>query len=94
VTNSSSNNESLGLCSTCSRLENCSARESFKGEILQCKEFDDYKLKQSGTREKVNGEKTSIHRPALKGLYMNCDLAGTCILPKLESGVWFCNEYQ
>ncbi len=29
-----------------------------------------------------------------RGLCMNCDLRETCALPRPESGVWFCEEYQ
>ena len=94
MTDSTAVNENLGLCSTCNHNVNCSTRKSFKGKILQCEEFDDYVPQQIRKEEKANEKKTAVQCASAKGLCLNCDLASTCTLPKHESGVWFCNEYQ
>jgi len=94
MTDSTAANENLGLCSTCIHFANCTTRQSFKGKILQCEEFDDYLPKQILTGEKKEEEKTPVQYSPLKGLCMNCDFASSCKLFKPDIGVWFCNEYQ
>jgi hypothetical protein len=94
MTDSTSANENLGLCSTCNHNLNCSTLKSFKGEILQCEEFDDYIPQQIRKKEKTNEKKSPVQYSPLKGLCLNCDFAGSCTLFKPDTGVWFCNEYQ
>ncbi len=87
-------NESTGICSTCIHAEHCSTRKSFKGKILHCEEFDDYIPQTLPDKKKTNKKELPVQYAPVKGLCQNCDQLGTCVLPKPEGGVWFCNEYQ
>jgi hypothetical protein len=33
-------------------------------------------------------------KPVLKGLCINCEHRFTCTLPRPETGVWYCEEYE
>lgn len=94
MTNHIIENEQSGLCSICIYFANCTTRQSFKGKILQCEEFDDYMPQQIVKEEKKGGGESPVQYAPLKGLCMNCDYADSCTIPKPESGIWYCNEYQ
>lgn len=86
--------EQIGLCSTCIHNANCTTRQSFKGKILQCEEFDENILQGNIPVAGSAKERPSVQYATFKGLCMNCDLVSTCTFPKPETGVWNCNEYK
>lgn len=74
-------------------MNDCAYHREFKGAIFQCEEFEDAVVMPQLAQDP--GEYTSaVLYSSLKGLCMNCDLAGICSIPKPETGVWFCNEYK
>lgn len=83
-----------GLCSTCKHVNGCMYRETFKGKILQCEEFD-VELFNDMSNQVVNKKesKATAESNSTIGLCVNCDVRKTCTLQLSEKEVWFCREY-
>jgi len=46
-------------------------------------------------KDKVEDKKKPTpNKKTFKGLCINCDHRFTCTLPRPESGVWYCEEYE
>lgn len=86
--------EELGLCLTCAHHASCTTRQSYKGKIFQCEEFDTREPQRPVSRMETEVMEAPIQYSDYKGLCMNCDLAHSCSLPKASAGVWHCNEYK
>lgn len=86
----------LGLCSTCNHSLACTFRRSVESPVLYCEEFDC-----SSPCTPQISHLTAVSAPdphanstaGLLGLCSNCQVQGTCTLPKDEGGVWHCEEY-
>jgi len=44
--------------------------------------------------EKDKNKLPAPKKQTFKGLCINCDHRFTCTLPRPESGVWYCEEYE
>ncbi len=90
-----------GLCVTCNHVSACAYAASAQQPTLSCELFDNVDglhaaalasaaLVGGSTAHRAEGADA---RP-VRGLCANCDLWGTCALPRPESGVWHCEEYR
>jgi len=92
-----------GLCSCCKSARSCTYGNGFTRPVLQCEEFegilpstiaavDQGDRAQEGLSKKplsIEGELTRF-----QGLCNLCENRATCTFPKLEGGVWHCEEYR
>lgn len=93
--------ELRGLCLTCNEADRCMYLARAESPVWRCEEFDG--SSPVGTnplaimeRESASSVARSVLadlRPKPRGLCCNCDNLPTCCLPKVESGVWHCEEY-
>ncbi len=90
---------SVGLCSTCINSSSCVYRDARDRDAQYCEMFD----AGNGSRPTPSttlittvkpGDREKAGQTKLKGLCVNCENRDTCTLPKAESGVWHCEEYQ
>ncbi len=94
------NVERRGLCSTCRNAATCTFTTGHKKPVVDCEEFD--------AEEAYHVETTGRDRPARTypysakeedldkslGLCGDCENREACVFPKLEGGVWHCEEYS
>lgn len=90
----------IGLCVTCNNGPTCLLRAKRGADALFCELFDDY-AEPNGNGSGVTATLTERGKslsgssePGRKGLCLNCEHRDTCMLPKPESGVWHCEEYE
>jgi len=90
-----------GLCATCNHVQACTYAAGAQRRALFCELFDDFVAAPlagvtSAAGQAVCGDaaKAGARGTPSKGLCANCDLSGTCALPRPESGVWHCEEYR
>jgi len=91
--NNTSTNAIDYLCSTCNHLDHCTYHRDFKGAIFLCEDFDNAVPVLEPVEEHAD-DRAPVLYSSLKGLCMNCGLAGTCHIPKTETGIWFCDDYK
>lgn len=92
-----------GLCPTCNNNSVCVYPRDTGRQVLECEEFSSINaapplntaailLSQStGSRVRIDSKK-EIYKS--NGLCRNCEQKGDCTYPKLEGGVWHCEEYK
>ena len=90
-----------GLCATCNHTHVCAYAAGAQRRALFCELFDDFVAAPlagvtSAAVQAVGGNaaKAGARASPSKGLCANCDLSGTCALPRPEGGVWHCEEYR
>ena len=85
----------IGLCATCNNAESCVYRKRRGTDAVYCEMFDDYVSFSSKDIPSVamTTPKTTVSGE-LKGLCVNCVHRDNCKLPRLEGGVWHCEEYE
>ncbi len=87
-----------GLCINCSEAPNCRYRLSASEPILFCEEYHCSSGDQNESalnRPAVHAAGDESEAPSLvRGLCVNCENKETCMLPKAEGGVWYCEEYE
>ena len=91
------------LCSTCIHAKYCSFPEDPMMPVHQCEEFDDRvevaprpikESKDMETDTAVKAKNNQEKESHFKGLCSDCRNRHTCIFPKSEGGVWYCEEYE
>jgi hypothetical protein len=85
--------QSLGLCSTCNSSSVCTRRAGMKFPVLFCEEFDDSTPvvpKRQRARASADG---NASLDTAMGLCCNCGNRGSCTLCHSPGGVWHCEEY-
>lgn len=87
---------SIGLCSTCDNCPDCVYRVSRGADAQYCETFD---CGNGASRAQTVTLVTRIEpqvreQTSLKGLCVNCENRDSCSLPKAESGIWHCEEYE
>ncbi|PKK82156.1 MAG: hypothetical protein CVT49_15160 [candidate division Zixibacteria bacterium HGW-Zixibacteria-1] len=93
---------SSGLCSSCNNVGTCFYRAKRGFDAIYCETFDNLITSTPGDDSRdyttaVSGEAVSDADGVpvqLKGLCVNCADRDCCTLPKLEGGVWHCEEYR
>lgn len=92
-----------GLCSCCKGASTCTYPKTSGRPILECDEFDGILAPPLGL---VHPRNVAPMDPAhqanprgsdfkeYRGLCSNCEQRSTCTYPKLEGGVWHCEEYE
>ena len=95
-----------GLCMLCKNFSGCTYSRDPKIAVLQCEEFEGEgqltrksilnPLPSSIARNTPSsilgkGRTRALHPKGLCGL---CEDRGICTFPKLEGGVWHCEEYR
>ena len=80
-----------GLCSNCEKLETCTYPSTIS-ETWFCEEYSVAKAPEQKAQT-VDFHVDEVPEAKL-GLCVNCELRGTCTLPRPSGGVWFCNEYE
>ena len=91
----------VGLCWTCNNAPTC-FHHARRGPALFCELFDNYV-----SPDVILASRTSApaRRPftvpaandatvAQAGLCLNCEHAAHCGHPKLEGGIWHCEDYE
>lgn len=88
------------LCCTCMHEEACIKVREFVSPVIHCELFECEQpavqpliaLRSETPRVATHD---AVEEPSgLKGLCTNCDCRFDCCLPRLEGGVWHCEEYQ
>lgn len=85
------------LCVNCAHRDGCGFRGA--APVLQCEE---YRCEGPGCAEvravkakPASSASRSVQEPPdLKGLCVNCDNRFDCGFPRLQGGVWHCQEYR
>lgn len=87
-----------GLCLTCNNVDTCVYRKRRGADAISCELFDNYVTRNGGGGKEAT---LAVLTPAKesepasrKGLCLNCSHQKACQLPKPETGVWHCEEYE
>jgi hypothetical protein len=97
------NKQYQGLCSCCEFSLTCCYDRDPKHPVLQCEEFGGIILSPVNARDSKNNPLSNIRNPNLtpkisfqqhKGLCLTCEVRNSCTYPKLEGGVWHCEEFE
>ncbi len=89
-----------GLCTTCVSAETCTFPRPSDRPVVFCEEFDGNL--RNGHIENPDvatllahvETKSRARSKTLKGLCSNCELHASCTFPKVEGGIWHCEEYR
>jgi hypothetical protein len=91
------------LCSTCVHAKHCTFPQDPMTPVHQCEEFDDRvevapratkKRKELEADAAVKAKNDQEKESHYKGLCSDCGSRHTCVFPKPEGGVWYCEEYE
>jgi len=94
-----------GLCATCGILDDCVSAKNSGYPVVECEE---YAMDGRAFSETVNvvapppsrkavsapSEAAVAREGVIEGLCATCALKTDCTFPRLEGGVWHCEEYQ
>lgn len=94
-----------GLCSTCKNDPTCTYPRDSGRPVMQCEEFEGELLRPPETAGRNSSPSHNLgfrlpsssegkHSNKYLGLCRICDDRETCTFPKLEGGVWHCDEYR
>ncbi len=94
----STNKAIAGLCQTCRNCAECTFPRISERPVWQCEEFAGVESNLErhsfeGTLPGRTGLITEEESGAWSGLCKTCDNRKICSFPKLEGGVWHCEEY-
>lgn len=83
-----------GLCTTCSRVADCTYRRDVVSAVLMCEEFEGAlgPLGVPGLRS-VGDARPAVRNP-VPGLCSTCEAFRQCTLPRGDGGVWRCEEFR
>ena len=93
----------IGLCSTCNNILSCFFRKRHSEPVWFCEQFDNSDYTVENRIDYYNSpnqdfeESISVNveeANQFEGLCSNCENRKSCSLPKLDSGTWYCEEYQ
>lgn len=90
-----------GLCHACKHTKDCTYPGNNKHYVLQCAEFQGNEPMPSigfgrdfpSLKPKVKEDVKQENFEYFQGLCTYCKNVEDCTLPRLEGGVWYCNEY-
>jgi hypothetical protein len=85
--------EAVGICSTCNSLPDCRHRLVNHGPIWFCEQFDDYTAPKPMDPHPTQFAVQTNERAGYLGLCSNCENLPQCSYPKLDGGIWHCEEY-
>lgn len=89
-----------GLCTTCEQSSRCALRATAYTAVWHCEEFDD--RPRGGLAAparphvdlRLHDETPANGSGSLpRGICANCGVLSTCLLPRAEGGVFWCEEY-
>ena len=93
-----------GLCVCCTHAPACSLPRDPRSPVFFCEEFEVVRPEPGTQRRAKPSSGSSRGTPASpatarpvsydKGLCSDCANGPTCTFPKLEGGVWRCEEYR
>jgi len=89
----------ISLCSNCKNAPTCTFPKDPNRPSFYCEEFE---IEDVHPSVKTIRKDVSLATPSVDaedsgkfiGLCSNCDNRRTCGFPRLEGGVWHCEEYQ
>ena len=82
------------LCCTCLHEEQCLKGRSLECPIVHCELFDCGPPAAAAPVSAMAVVAVRVADPEARGLCVNCDHRLTCKLPRLEGGIWHCEEYR
>jgi len=91
-----------GLCATCSVVDTCVSAKNSGYPVVECEEYEEdgrtfsetVEVRTSRTSDKAQPlAKTPDAEAVVEGLCETCAHRDTCTFPRLEGGVWHCEEY-
>ena len=97
--------KNTNICQTCIYASECVHYQNSQiacKPIWFCENFDNTTALQVAENEEIYLEERSPQssKPGIeaisgrmKGLCINCDNRASCLLPIVEGGVWYCEEY-
>ena len=97
--------QNTNICPTCIYASECVHYQNSQiacKPIWFCENFDNTTALQVAENEEIYLEERSSQssKPGIeaipgrmKGLCINCDNRASCLLPIVEGGVWYCEEY-
>ena len=85
----------VGLCAACDHAPTCTHARPAATIVLECDDLSPLKIEVSApVGVDVVPVATPPDRAAIKGLCATCDRLPSCTYPKLEGGVWHCDEFS
>lgn len=92
-----------GLCSSCKTAPTCTYKKDPMRQVWQCEEFDGYEPRpvitmvknispKAASKVRSSAEKKDLGK--YKGLCCICEDRKICAFPRLEGGIWHCEEYR
>lgn len=84
-----------GLCATCEHAPDCTHPRASGAPILECDDAVPLTIAIAPTTG-IEAVRHAAPPPrfAAKGLCATCERFPTCTYPKLEGGVWHCEEFE
>jgi hypothetical protein len=92
-----------GLCANCSAVDNCVSAKNGGYPVLECEEYEADGRSFSETVEvpmpsvvkksKTAPRSATVEEGVVEGLCETCSHRDGCTYPRLEGGVWHCEEY-
>jgi hypothetical protein len=84
-----------GLCATCDHAPRCTHARASGVPVLECDDASPFVIAIApATGIDVVRPAAPPSRTAAKGLCATCVLLANCTYPKLEGGVWHCEEFE
>jgi hypothetical protein len=90
----------IRLCSNCKNAPTCTFPKDPNRPSFYCEEFEIEELPPQKIAEKGRTPPTDFHfskekdTTGFRGLCGDCENHRTCGFPKLDGGVWHCEEYR
>ncbi len=88
------------LCSNCRNATDCTFQKDREKPTLYCEEFEieiSPFVKMPGKERPLPTAQFDVEKEdsgKFTGLCTNCDSRQTCAFPRLEGGIWHCEEYR
>ena len=84
-----------GLCATCDNAPRCTHPRATGAPVLECDDASTLLIAIAPTTGiEAARRQEPPPRIATKGLCATCERFSDCTFPKLEGGVWHCEEYE
>jgi hypothetical protein len=87
----------ISLCANCKNAPTCAFPKDPDRPSFYCEEFEIEELPQKKITQMPSADSHSTKekdKSGFKGLCSDCENRRTCKFPRLEGGIWHCEEYQ
>ena len=88
----------IRLCSNCKNISKCTFSNDSNRPAFYCEEFEIEEMPSLNITKKDRTPPMNSHlaknSSGFSGLCSDCENRRTCKFPRLEGGVWHCEEYM